>query len=99
LIPIARSCTQQIQAIDDQAAAIIQAVKKQHKNAARNSPNATVPPPPPELADLEARRTAVVLAAADKVATAFGSAQFSYFESLVRLYVGSGFKGSAPTGK
>jgi len=99
LIPLARSCAQQIRALDAQAAAIVQAVKNQHKNVPRNSPNAMVPPAPPELANLETKRTAIILAAADQVATAFGPAQFAYFETLARQHVGSGFNASTPAGK
>ena len=99
LIQIAMPCVQRIQAIDSQASAIIQAVKTQHKNAPRNSPNAVVPPPPQELAALEAQRATVILAAADSIAAAFGPAQFAYFENLVRRYVGSSFKASPPAAK
>jgi hypothetical protein len=94
LIQIALSCVPQIQAIDDQASAIIAAVKNQYGR----SPGVAVPPPPPALQQLEAQRTAVVLSAADSVAAAFGPTEFASFESLVRQHVGSGFQAKAGAG-
>ncbi|HEY6340899.1 MAG TPA: hypothetical protein VIY49_05365 [Bryobacteraceae bacterium] len=91
LIGVAVPCAQQIKAIDQQAEAIINAVKKQYKGIPRG-PNAMVPPPSPQLAALEAQRTALVLAAADTLATEYGSAQFAYFENIVRLFIGSNSK-------
>ncbi len=92
LINVALPCARQIQLIDQQAAAIIDGVKKQYKNMPRGAASSLVPPPPPQLSALEAQRTSVILAAADLIAAAFGPAQFAYFESLVRLHVGSNFK-------
>ncbi len=85
-------CVQQMQAVDVQARTLIDAVKSQHRGAAKGSPNAMVPPPPPELADLEAKRTALILAAADAIAAALGPSQFAYFESLARRHLGSSFQ-------
>ena len=85
LVQIALPCAQQIKALDDQARAIIGPVKKQYGL----SPHVAVPPPPPALADLEAQRTAVVLAAADSIAAAFGPTQFAPFELLVQKHFGS----------
>ena len=92
---VALPCAQQIQALDQQAETILKAVKSKYKGVPRGSPDAMVPPPPQELMDLEAQRTAVVLAAANSLTTAFGPGQFVYFESLVRRHVGAGFKASA----
>ena len=89
---IASACVQQLMVLDNKAAAIIDGAKKLHQGAARDSADARVPPPPPELAALEEQRTALVLSAADSLATAFGPAQFAYFETLVRRHVGSSFK-------
>ncbi len=96
MIQIALPCVQQVQAIDQQAAAIINAVKSQYKNVPKGATASLVPPPPPQLATLEAQRTSVVLAAADSIASAFGPAQFAYFESVVRRYIGSNLVASAP---
>jgi hypothetical protein len=90
LIQIALSCAQQIQALDDQARLIVQQVKKQYGM----SPNVAVPPPPPALAELEALRTSIVLAAADSIASAFGPVEFASFEPLVQKHFGS--RHSAP---
>jgi hypothetical protein len=97
LLQIVQPCVQQINAVNQQAAAIIQAAKSTYKGAARGSPNAMVPPPPQALADLEAQRKSVILTAADSIATAFGPAQFAYFETVVRRYIGSNYQVSAAT--
>lgn len=91
LINVAVPCVQQIEAVDQQAAAIIDAVKKRYKGLPKG-PNSMVPPPPPQLATLEAQRTALILAAADTLASEYGPAQFAYFENTVRLFVGSSSK-------
>jgi hypothetical protein len=91
---VALGCVQQIQAIDLRAKEIIDTTKNQFKNVPKTSPKAIVPPPPQELAELEVQRSAIVLAAADTIATALGPAQFSYFENLTRRHVGSGLKAS-----
>lgn len=96
LINVAVPCVQQMKAIDQQAAAIIDAVKKQYKGQPKG-PNSMVPLPPPQLSALEAQRTALILAAADTLASEYGPAQFAYFENTVRLYVGSNSKISSPT--
>jgi hypothetical protein len=98
LINVAVPCVQQMKAIDQQAAAIIDAVKKQYKGMPKG-PNSMVPPPPPQLSVLEAQRTALILAAADALASEYGPAQFAYFENTVRLYVGSNSKVSSPAVK
>ncbi len=91
LINIAVPCVQQMKVIDQQAASIIDAVKKQYKGMPKG-PNSMVPPPPAQLSVLEAQRTALILAAADTLASEYGPAQFAYFENTVRLYVGSNSK-------
>ncbi|HEX5431326.1 MAG TPA: hypothetical protein VFW83_05135 [Bryobacteraceae bacterium] len=88
LIEVSRLCVQQIQVIDQKAAAIIQEVKSQY----RLSPGVPVPPPPADLAELQSQRTAVLLAAADSLAAAFGPDRFASFEGLVRQHVGSGLR-------
>ena len=90
LIQVALPCAQDVKALDAQARAIVQAVKKQY----RLSPNKAVPPLPPALAQLEAQRTAVVLAAADSLAAAFGPTEFAAFELLAQQHVGSSIRPS-----
>jgi hypothetical protein len=68
LIQIALPCAQQIQSLDNHARLIVQQVKKQYGK----SQGAAVPPPPAALAELEALRTSIVLAAANSIASAFG---------------------------
>jgi hypothetical protein len=93
---IGLACAAQIAILDGQADAIISATRSQYKNAPRGSPNAMLPPLPQALVDLEAQRTALVLAAADSLAQTYGPSQFAYFESLVRRHVGSGAKKAPP---
>ena len=92
LIEIVIPCAQQVKALDDQASTIIQHAKANYGKLH----GVPVPPPPAALADLEARRTAVVLAAADSIAAAFGPAEFASFELLVQKHFGS--RHTAPGG-
>lgn len=96
---IALDCVQQLQVIDGQAKAIIEAAKSKHMGAPRDSPNAMVPPPPPELAILEERRKSLVLAAADSIAPEIGKGQMAYFETTARRYISSGLTGKSNAGK
>ncbi len=90
LVQVAVPCAREIKGLDAQARAIVQAVKRQY----RLSPKKAVPPLPPALAQLEAQRTAVVLAAADSLAAAFGPTEFAAFELLAQQHVGSSIRPS-----
>ncbi|MDQ2711076.1 MAG: hypothetical protein M3Y72_17335 [Acidobacteriota bacterium] len=85
-------CAQQIHSVDAQAANIIDAVKSRYRHAPRNAASGLVPPPPQELHDLEAKRTTLVLSAADSLASNFGPAQSALFQARVRQYVGSHYR-------
>jgi non-ribosomal peptide synthetase component F len=85
---IALPCAQQIQVIDRQAAAIIQAARGKYGL----SEGVAVPPVPAELVQLEAQRTALILAAVSTITDAFGPSQFATFDSMVQQHIGSGYK-------
>jgi hypothetical protein len=89
LVQIAQNCVQQVQGVDAQAAAIIQAARSKYAKSA-------VPPPPAQLAQLQAQRSAIVLAAVNSVAAMLGPAQFTTFNGQVQSHIGSGLQGSAP---
>ena len=83
LIVIAVACANGITALDRRAAIIIESSKASYAQTRG------VPPPPAELADLQAKRTEVILSAAKSLEEAFGPIQFAQFEARVRQYYNS----------
>ena len=92
LTVIAVACAKDIALLDRRAAIIIESSK------ASSATTRVVLPPQAELADLQAKRTAVVLSAAKSLEEAFGPTQFAQFEARVRLYVASHYQPAVPSG-
>jgi hypothetical protein len=84
---VALNCVRDVDGFDRRAGAIIKSIKERYRGK-----RALVPPLPQELRDLQEARKQRIIAAADQLAGVFGQAQFAYFESLVRRYVGAQYR-------
>jgi hypothetical protein len=81
LATVAAECERQTNALDAEAKPVIEAYRAAIPNG--GAPPAELPPIPPQLADLQKRRDAAVLAGRDALRAGLGDAEFNRFQTFV----------------
>ena len=81
---IAASCLREVEAVDEEAHAVINAFREQHFPGGKLPEGQQLPPPPPELEALQQRRNAVLLRGRDMLMGALGNAMSGRFDSFVK---------------
>lgn len=81
---IALSCEAQLDALDKQAARVVEEFKKHYPDGPVPE-GVIIPPPPAELLALQEERNRLVLNARDRVRGALGEQEFAHLDQMVRL--------------